>query len=111
MRKSLQMEDIETMRRECGIHDVQLRRDIRALDKGDLVRITFLTGLVRFPGETLLVRVTSRRGDTFRGKLAEKPRAAELAEFGLGWPVEFHYGQIHSVSSCAASKGALVHDG
>ena len=69
-RDVIQIEDIDEMRRHAGIDDIELREEIRRLQVGDYVKLTFVNTTNAFAGETLLVRITSIRGDRFRGKLA-----------------------------------------
>ena len=104
MRKHLEIENIEALRRTLGIVDLELRREVHGLVAGDFVRVTLLNGAAAFPGETVLVRITSRNGFAFRGKLAQKPRSAHLAGVPVGHPVTFDAGQVHSVK-----KGQLAH--
>jgi len=44
------------------------------------------------------VRITSIRGDSFRGKLASRPRACTSAGLEIGAPINFRRGHIHSLS-------------
>jgi len=97
------IENIEDMRRREGIEDVELRRAIRELKVGAMVRLTFLPGTQGAAGETLLVRITSIRGDTFRGKLASRPASAGLAELRIGLALAFTGSHIHSLP-----RGALT---
>jgi hypothetical protein len=55
----VEIEDIEKLRRQEGIDDVDLRRAVRALRVGDAVRVTLLTGRQAFGDETLLGGGTS----------------------------------------------------
>jgi hypothetical protein len=95
MRFAIEIEDIEEKRRQEGIDDVELREQIRGLQVGDLVKLTFLAGPQAF--ETLLVRITSIRGSAFRGKLANGPTAARLSRLRVGSPVAFSTAHIHSL--------------
>jgi hypothetical protein len=97
MRNPVEIENIEEMRRREGIDDVELREEIRGLQVGDSVKLTFRPGLQAVAGETLLVRITRIRGDAFRGKLAGRPASAGLAQFRVGSPVAFTAAHIHSV--------------
>lgn len=71
MRNIVEIENIEEMRRQEGIDDVELRLEIRNLRVGAIVKLTFLTSSKC--RETLLVRITSIRGPAFRGKLVDQP--------------------------------------
>jgi hypothetical protein len=89
------LENIEELRREQGIDDVDLRMEIRSLKAGDFVKLTFLIGSAAF--ETLLVRITSIRGSAFRGKLAKRPSSSGLAKLHAGDPIVFTTAHIHSL--------------
>jgi hypothetical protein len=99
MRHPIEIENIEEMRRQAGIHDTELRRDIRGLGVGDFVKLTLLCGAKSSAGETLLVRITSIRGPSFRGKLASSPTSPGLANLRAGSPVTFTRAHIHSLPS------------
>jgi hypothetical protein len=95
MRKAVEFENIEGMRRQEGIDDVELREHIRRLTVGDLVRLTLLTGATG--SETVTVRITDIDGMEFRGQLASQPRSAGLAKLRLGLPLAFTAAHIHSL--------------
>jgi hypothetical protein len=88
------LENIEELRREQGIDDVDLRMEIRTLKVGDFVKLTFLTGTAAF--ETLSVRITSIRGSAFRGKLVKRPHSSGLSDL-QGAPILFTTAHIHSL--------------
>jgi hypothetical protein len=90
MASIVDIENIEEMRRQEGIDDVELRMEIRELKVGDQVRLTISSG-AKFHG-TVLVRITQIRGSAFRGKLVKK--APKLPAGGL---VTFTTAHIHSV--------------
>jgi hypothetical protein len=100
MQDNIQIEDIEALRLSAGIEDVRLATAIRGLGAGDRVRLTFLPAGAR-PGETLVVRITSRKGLMFRGKLDTKPSSARLSRLRPGLPLRFTAAQIHSILSLA----------
>jgi hypothetical protein len=104
MRKSLEIEDIEELRRREGIVDVELRKEICELQIGDLVKVTLLTGTRSCAGETVSVRITSIRGNAFRGKLTSSPTSAGLSMLRIGSSIAFTRAHIHSIS-----KGQLTH--
>lgn len=95
MQDSIEIEDIQALRLREGIEDVPLRQAIRGLNVGDFVKLTFLTGTQSF--ETLSVRITSIRGATFRGKLADQPASAGLSKLRVGACVVFTRAHIHSL--------------
>lgn len=95
MADRVHIEDIEEMRQEAGIDDVELRAGIRELRIGDLVRLTFLHGALTH--ETLLVRITEAQGSHFHGELAQVPVAPGLSSLHLGHPVTFTPAHIHSL--------------
>ena len=95
MRNSIEIEDIEEMRRAAGIDDVELRHDIRGLRAGDIVKLTFSAGPRAF--ESLSVRITSIRASVFRGKLVNGPVCRALSQLHNGSPVAFTSNHIHSL--------------
>ena len=101
MRNLVEIENIDELRRREGIDDVELRKAIRRLRAGDSVKLTFLVGNCSFAGETLLVRITSIRGKTLRGKLANRPAFTGLSRLRVGSSVVFTADQIHSIAKPA----------
>jgi hypothetical protein len=97
MDNSVEIENIEDIRRREGIDDVELRKEIRGLRIGDFVKLTLLTATKSLAGETLLVRITSIKGFAFRGKLADRPTCAGLSGLRVGAPVAFTAAHIHSI--------------
>src|SRR5437879_3672158 len=97
MRNSVEIENIEEMRRSNGIDDVELREEIGRLQVGDAVKLTFRTSTKSAAWETLLVRITSIRGSAFRGKVAKGPTSASLSNLRVGSPVVFTAAHIHSL--------------
>jgi hypothetical protein len=93
--EQLRIENIEETRQSVGIDDIELREEIRALEIGDLVKLTFLTGATAF--ETLSVRITSVRGSNFSGALAQRPTSTALSRLKAGTVVAFSAAHIHSV--------------
>jgi hypothetical protein len=96
--RAVEIEDIEGMRRLQGIEDIELGEEIRGLGSGDFVRLTFLTAATPATAETLSVRITSIKGSTFRGKLADRPAAAGLSMLRAGSTIVFTRAHIHSVA-------------
>jgi hypothetical protein len=96
MRRPIVIENIEELRRLEGIDDVDLRKEIRTLGIGELVKITLLTGPSSF--ECVLVKITSVRGQEFRGELVNSPTLPALSRLGGGSPVAFTAAHIHSVA-------------
>ena len=97
MRKPVEIENIEEMRLREGIDDVELRQIIRGLRVGDTVYLTFRAGTGSCTGETLSVRISSIRGCTFRGKLAQAPASPGLTALHIGSTIAFTTEQIHSL--------------
>jgi len=97
MRKPVEIEDIEEMRRREGIVDFELRKEILELHIGDIVKVTLLATANSSRGETVFVQITSIRGDTFRGKLTRRVTAAGLAKLRAGLPIAFTKAHIHSI--------------
>jgi hypothetical protein len=98
----VEFEDIQEMRRKEGISDVELRQTIRKLVIGDFVKVTLLTSPKSF--QTLLVRITSIRGSTFRGTLAHKPDSFGLAQVPVGVSIPFTTAHIHSAERAPVFK-------
>jgi hypothetical protein len=101
MRPTVEIENIEQMRRQEGIEDVELREEIRALGIGDLVRLTLLVGSKSLG--TLTVRITSIQGPAFRGKLASRP-VAPGSSLRVGSSLNFTAAHIHSVARARALR-------
>ena len=101
MRRRVEIQNIEDMRRREGIEDVELREQIRGLRVGAFVRITLVAGAA---GETVLVRITSIRGDSFRGRLASSPTSAGLSGLRVGLALAFTGSHIHSLATGRATR-------
>jgi hypothetical protein len=93
----MQIQDIEDMRRQCGIDDPTLRDQIRGLKRGDVIRLTLLADAPSAAAETLRVRITSLRDGHFRGKLTSRPVSPAFSGMEIGSPVAFTAAHIHSV--------------
>ena len=96
MRQTLEIQDIEEMRRVEGIDDVELRLGIRTLKVGDCVKVSLITGAASF--ETLQVRITSICGSTFRGKLANRQTCMRRLKLRGGTSFGFTTAHIHSIA-------------
>ena len=96
---AVKIENIKEMRDRRGIDDTDLRQDIRGLARGDLVRLTVVTGPEPFGGVTLMVRITHIEGHRFQGQLAKRPSASGLSKLHLGASVAFTAAHIHSLVS------------
>lgn len=97
MGNSIRIEDIEHMRRENGIYDVELREQIRSLQIGHCVKLTLLRDELPSEGKTVVVRITSVRDGRFCGKLAVPSQASRMPGLLPGRVVRFSAAQIHSV--------------
>jgi hypothetical protein len=95
MEDTVEIQNIEQMRRLAGIDDVELREQVADLRVGDRVRLTFLAGTGK--AETLSVRITSIRRGTFRGELTAAASSPQLAAVRRGSAVTFNRAHIHSV--------------
>jgi hypothetical protein len=93
----MEFENIEEMRRSAGIDDVELRDAIQNLRVGDVVKLTLRTTPESFPGESLLIRITSIKGNVFRGKLAQTKRLSRRARVSAASLLAFTREQIHSI--------------
>ena len=105
MANTVQIENIEAMRRREGIDDVDLREDISALAVGDFVRLTLLPREQSLAGETLLVRITGIRGSSFEGRLADRPASKGLADLRTGAALVFTADHIHSLPKGRPAHG------
>ena len=103
MNDSVEIQNVERMRRQAGIDDVELREQVRLLRVGDVVKLTFLAG----PGksETLRVRITAIRRPRFTGELATAASSPQLAALAAGSQVRFTGDHIHSVSADSGRRG------
>ena len=104
MSKGVEIEDIEAMRQEAGIDDVELREAVRGLHAGDLVRLTLVARAAPAARETVLVRITAARGPEFLGRLDDRPASPGLAALRAGTRLIFRPAHIHSVA-----KGRPTH--
>jgi len=95
MQATIEIENIEEMRRVEGIEDDELRIEIRDLRVGHLIKLTLLVG--HSTAETLLVKITRIRGLAFRGKLTSKPLSRSLSELDIGHALVFSSAHIHSI--------------
>jgi hypothetical protein len=103
MLKQIELENIEEMRRQQGIDDVELTEAIRRLKVGDIVKLTFLTKTHNF--ETAQVRITQISGITFRGKVIQTSSRVRR-----GKTVEFTIAHIHSVVMSPAAHPKVAAD-
>lgn len=97
MLHAVEFENIEELRRQAGIEDCELWEHIRELRVGDLVKLTFLNDGGQSSGTTCLVRITSRKGAGYRGKLVESQDTPRHAKLTAGSIVRFNNSHIHSV--------------
>jgi hypothetical protein len=100
MQKQIEIENIEELRLQEGIDDVELRTEIQRLGLRCLVNLTFVGGA--HSSETLTVQITKIDGACFRGKLVEKPKTTGLSQLVPGSVIAFCRDQIHSI--CKQSK-------
>jgi hypothetical protein len=103
MQYTIALENIEEMRLQEGIDDVELRKEIRGLRVGDFVKLTFLTRTASC--ETLLVRITGIRGSAYQGTLAKKPTSNGLSELQVGVSIPFTTAHIHSIAKGQPAHG------
>jgi hypothetical protein len=106
MRVSIEIENIDAVRRCHGIDDIELHEEIDRLRVGDHVLLTFLSGTnLR---TTLPVRITCIRARQFRGRLAAPIARPELLGLRPNALVDFTAEQIHSIPrqqpKCARGK-------
>jgi hypothetical protein len=91
------LEEIDALRRENGIDDVELRQEIARLLVGDQVRLTFLAGPGLPAPRTLRARITHIGDGGFRGRLVDAPAGRAPGALRRGMAIDFTAGQIHSV--------------
>jgi hypothetical protein len=95
----IEIENIEEMRRQQGIEDVELAEAIRCLKVGDVVRLTFLTKTNSL--DTTPVRITRINGVAFHGKIIKTTSRVRQTKI-----IEFTISHIHSVVTSAAKCSA-----
>jgi hypothetical protein len=104
MRHTLEIENIEAMRRIAGIDDVELHEQVRRLRAGDFVKLTLLAADRPGAGAVVLVRITSIKGRSFRGRVVASPGPPPSAP-GRGALVAFTPDHIHSVPKAPPGRG------
>jgi hypothetical protein len=92
---TLDLEDIDSMRLQLGVDDVELRDRIRQLVAGDCVRLTFLSTIKG--NHTLMVRITSMKNGAFRGRLLHVPVKMVPDGLRVGILIPFAAEHIHSI--------------
>jgi hypothetical protein len=97
VRKHFEFENIEALRRQLGIDDVELRQAIRELRIGDIVKMSVATE-TPCAGQTLRVRITRIEGLAFRGKVATLPAGAARTPLRVGAAIAFTADHIHSIA-------------
>ena len=97
MRNHFEIENIEALRRQVGIDDVELRQAIRELRIGDIVKMSVATK-TPCAGQTLRVRITRIDGLAFRGKVAMVPAGAAWTALRVGAAIAFTADHIHSIA-------------
>jgi hypothetical protein len=98
VQNSIKIENISEMRRSEGIYDADLYAEIQTLQAGECVRLTFLTGVANSSGEIRLVRITSIKGDVFRGKLFNSSALDGPCKLPPGSLITFSKDHIHSIA-------------
>lgn len=94
----VEIENISEMRRREGIYDAALSAEIQTLQAGECVRLTFLTGIAPSSGEVRLVRITSIKGNVFRGKLFNSSTLDGPTKLQPGSLITFSKDHIHSIA-------------
>ncbi len=97
MRPAIEIENIESLRLQQGIDDVELREAVRRLRSGDLVRLTLLAAAGLPASETVVVRITRVRKRAFRGELVKPPTSSCFAGLRAGFAVAFAAVHVHSI--------------
>lgn len=93
------LENIQRLREEAGIDDVELQKEVGKLAVGDIVHLTILDTNVIRSGEVIDVEIQEIRGLKYRGVIVKTPsspaRCSELANQMIAFTRE----HIHSVPS------------
>jgi hypothetical protein len=97
MQNYIEIENIEEMRRQVGIDDVELRKQIQKLQIGDFVKLSLVTNRSSF--ETLLIQIKSIHGSNFQGHLVHLPHPPNLSKLEVGSLIVFTSDHIHSIPS------------
>jgi hypothetical protein len=105
MRRTLEIENIEALRRLAGIDDVELHEQVRRLRSGDCVKLTVLAPDRPGAGAVVLVRITSIKGETFRGRVLSGTEPVRLPRQCVGSLVAFTPDHIHSVAGAPPGRG------
>lgn len=95
MKSPIDLEDIDSMRLQLGVDDVDLRDRIKQLVVGDCVRLTFLSTIKG--NHTLMVRITSAKNGAFRGRLLQVPVKMAPSALRVGILIPFAAEHIHSI--------------
>jgi hypothetical protein len=93
-RNTFEIEDIEAMRLQEGIDDVELRAAVRGLRCGDLVNLTLRIGEKSFAAR---VRIKRKRRSAFGGELAARLVGAGRSGLPVGSALTFTAAHIHSI--------------
>ena len=105
MRRTLEIENIEALRRLAGIDDVELHDQVRRLRSGDCVKLIVLSPDRPDTGAVVLVRITSIKGDAFRGRVVARTDPVRLPRRCVGSVVAFTPDHIHSVPRAPSGRG------
>jgi hypothetical protein len=97
MPPALEIENIEALRRHEGIEDTELHEQVRHLRVGSCVKLTLVAVDRPGSGGPILVRITSIKGEAFRGRVVCAAGAVRLPASVLGSLVAFTEDHIHSV--------------
>lgn len=104
MSRNYEIEDIDEMRRQAGIDDVELRADVRALVVGDRVKVTLVSAARPGVAVTVVLRITSVRADDFRGVLERRPAGASFTGLRAGSSIVFAAAHVHSITDKGPRK-------
>jgi hypothetical protein len=95
LQPSVEIENIEHMRRCQGIDDERLHREVARLQEGDIVRLTLRVGARAV--ECVFVRIVTRHKQEFTGELAALPADPNLQRLTDGMTLRFTADHVHSV--------------
>jgi hypothetical protein len=102
MLSTWRLENIERLRQDAGIDDVDLRKNVGHLSVGDIVHLTVLDTQQVRSGEVIDVRILEIRGPKFRGLVVGAPRSAAFSTELVNQPIAFTNEHIHSVLNHSA---------
>lgn len=93
------LENIQQLRIESGIEDVELQKSICNLAVGDIVNLTILNSKSSHSGEPIVVEVVAIQGFNYQGKVIRASNNESLSRELADQSIAFSKKHIHSVPS------------